>query len=337
MSRSNLAAMGTPAHDDGSPPFFIVGADRSGTTLLVLMLDRHPEVAIPSEGHFIPLLWRQRRRYGADDRIENLVRLLHDLLSHPSFRYWNLPAESIRRELGSTEPPEFAVAIAAAYAAFARSQGKTRWGDKTPEYVSHIPLLATLFPEARFVHMIRDPRDVALSTLDLNRLHRRAATSAFLWARKIRSAREAEKWLGSGRYHEVRYEALVSDPRIELQRLADFLSLPFDERMLDHDPQSIERIPPRMRHMHSRLALPLTTGLRDWRTQMSPSDLVEVEAIAGAEMEATGYPRTMSGRSAAARARAYSRLAGFAVRYGRLKVRRVIDQRVRRSASANRS
>lgn len=336
MSRSGPVAMGTQAHDVGSPPFFIVGADRSGTTLLVLMLDRHPEVAIPSEGHFIPQLWRQRRRYGADDRIENLDRLLHDLLSHPSFRYWNLPADSIRRELGSTESPQFAAAIAAAYSAFARSQGKTRWGDKTPEYVSHIPLLATLFPEARFVHMIRDPRDVALSTLDLNRLHRHAATSAFLWARKIRSAREAEKWLGSGRYHEVRYEALVSDPRNELQRLADFLALPFDERMLDHDPRSIERIPPRMRHMHSRLALPPTTGLRDWRTQMRPTDLVEVEAIAGAEMEATGYPRTTSSRSAA-RVRAYSRLAGFAFRFFRLKVRKSIDQRVRRSPSAYRS
>jgi hypothetical protein len=337
MSRSDLAAMGASAQDDGSPPFFIVGADRSGTTLLVVMLDRHPDVAIPSEGHFIPPLWRQRRRYGADDRIENLDRFLYDLLSHPSFRHWSLPAESIRWELGSIECPQFAVAIAAAYAAFARSQGKTRWGDKTPEYVGHIPLLATLFPEARFVHMIRDPRDVALSTLDLNKLHRHAATSAYFWARKIRRAREAEKWLGSRRYHEVRYEALVSDPRSELQRLADFLALPFDERMLDHDPHSIERIPPRLRHMHSRLALPPTKGLRDWRTQMRPSDVEEVEAIAHAEMEATGYPRSMSNRSAMAGARAYSRLAGFAVRYVRLKVRREIEQRVRRSPSAHRS
>jgi hypothetical protein len=229
------------------------------------------------------------------------------------------------------------MAIAAAYAAFAKTQGKTRWGDKTPEYVSHIPLLATLFPEARFVHMMRDPRDVALSTLDLSRLHRHAATSAFLWARKIRSAREAEKWLGSDRYQEVRYEALVNDPGNELQRLADFLGFPFDERMLDHDPRSIERIPPRMRHMHSRLVLPPTKGLRDWRTQMLPSDVEEVEAIAHTEMEATGYRRSMSNRSVTARARAYSRLAGFAVRYGRLKVRTGIKQRVRRSPMAYRS
>jgi hypothetical protein len=305
------------------PPFFIVGADRSGTTLLLVMLDRHPDVAIPGEGHFIPILWRQRDRYGTDDRVEDVDRFLLDLAAFPTFRYWGLSVESVRRELQTEEPLTLTRAIEAAYRGYARSKGKARWGDKTPEYVDHIPLLAGLFPEARFVHMIRDPRDVALSSVALGKLHRHPATSAFLWSRKVRRGMEAAGLLGTNRYHELHYEALLDDAERELRHLTDFLALPFDARMLAHDPGAIEKVPARMRHLHSGLTLPPTKGLRDWRTQMPHRDVEEVEAIAGSLMNVVGYQTSTQGPHHAARVRAWSRLVGFGLRYARRRLRRV--------------
>jgi hypothetical protein len=93
--------------------------------------------------------------------------------------------------------------------------------------------------------------------------------------------------------------------------------------MLAHDPGALEKVPARMRHLHSRLTLPPTKGLRDWRTQMPPRDIEEVEAIAGSVMNVVGYQRSTQGPHPAARVRACSRLVGFGLRYGRRRLRRV--------------
>jgi hypothetical protein len=276
-----------PAGETTGPgaPFFIVGAARSGTTLLRLMLDRHPEVAIPGESHFISPMWARRRRYGRGGRIEDRDRWLRDLSVQPAFRRWGLPTEAVRRELDAIPEPTFAQGVEAVFLAHAHSLGKDRWGDKTPDNVEHLPLLSRLFPEARFVHLVRDGRDVALSTIDLERLHRRAATAAHFWARAFRQGRAGSRFLGSERYLEVRYEAVLDDPESEVRRLCGFLDLEFDPAMLEHDPSASERLPAgRIRRMHGREALPPTPGLRDWRRDMRPSEVEEFEAVAGREL-----------------------------------------------------
>jgi hypothetical protein len=297
------------------PPFFIVGAARSGTTLLRLMLDRHPEVAIPGESHFIPPLWARRRRYGRAGSIDDREAWLRDLSAQPAFRRWDLPIELVRRELDALPDPTFAQAIEAVFLAYAHSRGKERWGDKTPDYVEHLPLLAHLFPTARFVHLIRDGRDVALSTIDLQRLHRRAATAAYFWARAIRQGRTAARLLGPERYVEVRYEELLDDPEGEIRRLARFLDLAFHPAMLEHDREARERLPEGIRRIHGRLALPPTKGLRDWRRDMRPSEVEEFEAVAGRELLAAGYEPSGRHIGVLARARAWSRMIPFGLTY----------------------
>jgi len=305
--------------DRTEPPFFIVGAPRSGTTLLRVMIDRHPEVAIPGEGHFIPDLWAARRRYGRNGRIDDQRRWLRDLAAHPVFRYWELTPEAVAQELPGRQP-SFAEAVDAAYRAYARQHGKIRWGDKTPEYVDHLPLLAKLFPDARFVHLLRDGRDVALSTLDLGRLHTHAASAAFFWARHVRHAWAISSSLGAERYLELRYEDLVEEPERRLREVCEFLSLPFQPSMLDHDGGALERLPERMRSIHTRLALPPTKGLRDWRRDMHPLQVAEFEAIAGPCLAEAGYELASATPSLRARAMGRWRIAAFAARYGRRRV-----------------
>jgi hypothetical protein len=302
-------------------PFFIVGVDRSGTTLLRVMLDRHPLLAIPPESHFIPRLWARHRRYGPNGIVDRKELFLRDLDADPHFRQWRLSLQAVRDELSKESSPTLAAAIECTFRAYAHSRGKVRWGDKTPGYAEQVDLLSRLFPEARFVHLIRDGRDVALSMMDLGRLHRRAATVAFFWRRRIGVAKSKGQLLGSRRYLELRYESLVEDPERELKRLCGFLDLSFAPEMLQHDERAVLTIPAAVRRMHRSTALPPTKGLRDWRSQMDSKQVAEFEAIAGQQLLATGYEVT-SKIDLAVRARAWLQVGWFWVRSTRTRSRR---------------
>jgi hypothetical protein len=264
----------------------------------------------------IPDIYARRDSYGEDGRIDNVDRFLHDLTSHPAFRRWGIAADAVRSEMGSR--PTLSEGIDAAYLAYARAHGKSGWGDKTPRYLERMPLLADLFPTSRFIHLVRDGRDVALSQVDLQRLHRHAASVAHFWKRKVRAARTVGRGLGAVRYMEMRYEDLLINPQEELERLCRFLGVRFDPTMLAHDPSALERelkrMPAPAQAQHQRLLLPPTSGLRDWRVQMSTSDLTEFEAIAGRALLEFGYAPAGIRVRLGDRVRAWSRIAAFAVR-----------------------
>jgi hypothetical protein len=214
--------------------------------------------------------------------------------------------------------------VIAAYRAYAKRDGKTRWADKTPEYITSLSELSELFPTARFVHLIRDGRDVALSYLDMKRTHRHAATCAYVWSREVGSAFRQGKRLGDRRYFELRYEDLLDEPERELRRLCEYVGLPFEEAMLEHNEHDLEKLPVRFRSMHSRLALPPTKGLRNWREEMSPSEVAEFEAIAGAELRSAGYELVYPSPGLRTQVLARWRMVGFAGRYLRdWSVRRI--------------
>src|SRR5215211_5957944 len=140
-------------------PVLVLGVRRSGTTLLRVMLDRSAELAVPDESYFVPqLAHRHGQRPKRDAFLDDLRRL-------PTLREWDLPLAAVEARL--RPGMSTGAAIAAIYEAYAATHGKPRWGDKTPMYMEYLPLLRRLFPEAWFVHLIRDGRDAALSFLEL--------------------------------------------------------------------------------------------------------------------------------------------------------------------------
>jgi hypothetical protein len=144
------------------PPFpFIVGSGRSGTTLLRLMLEQHPDLAIPPESYFPISLRHREPRYVSSGGFD-LGRYASDLLENVRFRDWKLD-QMVRDRLSGVEPIDWAEAIRRTFALYAERERKPRYGDKTPWFIMRIDELSTMFPEARFVHLIRDGRDVALS------------------------------------------------------------------------------------------------------------------------------------------------------------------------------
>jgi len=268
----------------GGPPLLLLGVRRSGTTLLRVMLDRHSELAVPDESYFVPQLAdRHLRRVDPDEFVDDLRRL-------NTLAEWDVPLNKVRVRLSPAMP--IGAAIATVYAVYAEEQGKRRWGDKTPMYMQNLRLLEKLFPDALFVHLIRDGRDAALSFLELPAglvtetwMHPRTpAEFACQWRTEVAAARRLGQRIGS-RYLEVRYEELVGDVEGVLRRICDFAWLGYEPAMADYAGNVDVSAKPHQQ----RLREPPTKGVRDWHQQMSRADVAAFEHVAGDLLRKLGY------------------------------------------------
>ena len=281
-------------NEDLGPPFFVVGSARSGTTLLRLILNAHPKVAVPPESRFVVELYT-----GADEVDRDAF--LEELAAHKMFLAWGLPIETVRTELPNSDRVAFHVAVRGAFRAYARRQGKTRWGDKTPRYVEHISLLATLFPDARFVHLVRDGRNVALSFADVPFGPRSVTGAARLWAERVTAGTRTGRRLGPGRYLELKYEDLVENLGREIRNLCDFLELDFDDAMLDYTERSRDVVLPRAARYNPSVTKRPISGLRSWESSLPGRHVELFEAMAGQALTELGYTRGYPNPSPAAR------------------------------------
>ena len=294
----------------------VLGVSRSGTTLLKAMLDAHSQLAIPSESYFLPQLWdRHGERPERDAFVEDLGRL-------ERLREWGVDPEQVRARLPAM--PTFAQAVQSIYLLYAESWNKQRFGDKTPLYMQHLDLLERLFPDARFVHLIRDGRDAALSFLSVPAglmtegwgHPQDAAGFACQWATEVASARELGARVGGQRYRELRYEALVADPEGELRAVCALAGLEYDPAMLDYVGQTDSA---RKAHQQ-RLNEPPRQNVRKWRTEMSESDRHAFEEVAGALLAELGYEVEIRGT-------ARGKLAAYRLRTGAWRGVGVLVQR----------
>lgn len=275
-------------------PFFIVGSARSGTTLLRLILNAHPEVAVPPESRFVVELWN------GSDTVE-VEDFLARLAGHKRFDTWELPLEAVRQELGASTRVSYPDAIRAAFHAYARAHGKSRWGDKTPRYVENLGLLAKLFPEAKFVHLIRDGRNVALSYANVPFGPKTVGKAAQLWATRVKAGREAGPRLGPERYFEVRYEDLVEDAAGETKGICEFLGLDFDPGMMDYTENARGSVLPRASMYNPHVTEKPQKNVRTWETSMPLGQVEVFEAVAGDVLSLLGYERRFPEPSATAR------------------------------------
>jgi hypothetical protein len=283
-------------------PFF-VGSGRSGTTLFRAIFDSHPDLAIPGESHFIVHLLPKRYRYERAAGFD-VTAFLADLLPQPRFRMWGLVDEDVRSALERDPPSTFADAIRKVFGMYAASRGKPRYGDKTPGNVSHLPELAALLPEARFVHIIRDGRDVALSYLEVSFGPDTVERGAIHWAKMVDRGRRAGARLGPDRYIEVRYEDLLDDPNTTVRSVCAFIELEVHPHTLRY-PERAAAVASgsAFPEAHGRLMLPPTKGLRDWRRQMPPRDVAAFELLAGDLLADLGYERSLERAGIGVRAR----------------------------------
>lgn len=300
-------------------PFF-VGCGRSGTTLVRAMFDSHPDMAIPDESNFIPRFGRRRRRYERSWGFATAA-FLDDLFTQRWFRQAGLSQEATWQAFDSNPPASLPAAIRNLFALYAREHGKKLYGDKTPSYVLHLPLLADLFPEARFVHVLRDGRDVAMSLLEVGFGPRTMAEAAIHWRERVGKGLTYGRQLGPTRYREVRYEDVLEDPAGTIGPLCDFVGLEFDPVMLRYFERADSIVSSKV-YKYRSVRLPPTKQIRDWRTQLPRRDLALFEVLAGDFLEEAGYERSLNGFPLPERVDARARALGVALRHVPRDVRR---------------
>lgn len=288
------------------PMPIVVGVSRSGTTLLRLMLDAHPEMAVPYETQFLGHVLHLRSSGDV------LRAQFHDtIVGAMTWNDFQLDAEAFRRELDTLEPFTLTSGLRCFYAMYARRFGKRRYGDKTPGYCHYMAAIGQVLPEAHFIHMIRDGRDVALSMRDLwfgpgPDLDAQARE----WISWIAAAREQAK--SCERYLEVRYEDLLADPARVLRRVCAFVDLRYTPAMLRYHERAAERMSEindwksgdgglwasreqlaALHHLTSRRPDQGRAGR--WRREMSRQERASFEAIAGDMLAQCGYEVDTSG------------------------------------------
>jgi hypothetical protein len=282
------------ARQDVFPVF--VGSGRSGTTLLRTIFDAHPDLAMAHEPQFTGTVARKQKtlnRGGFD-----LGRFVETIYKNSNYRRMNLSRDDVEAALSADPPDNLPDAVRAVFSLWAQGQGKPLYGDKTPGYIIQIPQLARLFPEARFVNVIRDGRNVALSYLERPWGPSTIAEGALYWRSRVSRGRRAGKELGPTRYAEVRYEDLVADTEAEVRRICAFLDLSWKPEMLRYH-ESADRFvagshePDAFRNV----ARPPTQGTRDWSEAMTDSEIAVFEAIAGDLLRDLGYETRSRGSS----------------------------------------
>jgi hypothetical protein len=284
-----------------NPYVFFVGCPRSGTTLVQRLANAHPELAVAHETRWI-VRWYERR-IGVTARGFITPEFVELLPTHGRFKALKIKPDELVRAYRDCEPVRYADFVSTLFDRFAARRGKRLAGDKSPAYVRSLPTLHALWPEARFVHIIRDGRDVCLSVLDWQQgvpgfptwEEDPVTTTAVWWDWNVRLGREAGQALGCDLYCELRYEALIADPERECARLCRFLELPFDGSMLRFH-EGRMRDDPRLDAKNAWR--PITAGIRSWRDQMARSDVARFEAAAGPLLDELGYPRAAARASA---------------------------------------
>jgi hypothetical protein len=294
---------------DRPPAPFVVGVSRSGTTLLRLMLDAHPDLTIPAETHFVPMVANVCDELIAEGASSEVIRerALEAMTGHPRWGDFLLDSEEVRVRMGQYDPVTTGDAIRAFYEACAAQQGKPRWGDKSPPYTYKAPRVQAALPEAHFIHIIRDGRDVALSLAEVSWGPDDITEAAKKWVKELRKARKRAKQLARGTYVEVRYEDLVTDPGPVLRRIVDHVDLPWSDQMLDYPKYAQERMRGEMERtlrplgggtitaeertrQHQLLFEPPSPGRAGrWRTEMSQENRRAFEAVAGPLLKKLGY------------------------------------------------
>ncbi len=272
-------------------PIFVVGCPRSGTTLLALMLHSHSRIAIPPETRFLLDVYRERDRFGDLTKRRNRRVLALAIVRRrgSKFRHLGLRRREVQRAIVAG-PPTVGSALGTVYRAYAARFGKERWGDKMPTYFRNIDTIRTLFPDAQFVHLVRDGRDCVASLKRMDWWEQGPLDAMALWTHAIDCCRRASRKLPADTFYEVRYERLVADPRRELESLCDFLGEQFEESMLTPQVAAGE-LPPRQREgWHANTQNEVTTArVGGYVDGLTPAELRLMEMVDGGRLRRLGY------------------------------------------------
>jgi len=250
----------------------IVGVGRSGTTLLMSMLNAHPEVAFPPEFHFINQHLAQNPSATLDEAVSRLQK-------DARFQRLQLDLDEVIRPFSDDHPFSMPDLYRQILSCYAQQQNVTIIGDKAPKYVEYLPIIQHIFPQAKIIHLIRDPRDVYLSRTKADWSAQRADILQFLAYRaQYDLGRQQGPKLFGRNYLEVQYEHLLTQPENKLQRISQLLNIPFSEKMLQFSKSAKQLVASdEMAWKKEVLGPLLTNNMNKWAQELKPQQIVQIE------------------------------------------------------------
>jgi len=273
------------------PPFFIVGCPRSGTTVFQLLLDGHPNIAIPAESHFFlsyrTLLDNPTFDLGNPRHFE----LFLDMVEKDwRIRSWKL--DSPLRDIYRETPKSLAHFIDRLFTAYARQEGKAYWGDKSPQHALCLQTILTVFPRARIIHLVRDGRDVAESLARVHIGPQSISGRAKRWKHYINRVAQAQTRFPSSLFMTVRFEDLVMHTGQTMAAVFQFL----EEEPVGSEPNVVSGSSGATRQyqisspLHVSATRPLSADkIGVYKRNMTEREQEIFESIAGDELRANGY------------------------------------------------
>ena len=265
--------------------FFIVGDPRSGTTLLRAILSSHPQIVIPPETKFFA--W-----FEPPDALDGWSTYLDRWFTSTSWLNQSLDTEAFRRSIEATDRTTRSVFLTM-LAMHAARAGKPRVGEKTPNHILHAERIHRLFPSAKFIHARRDPRDVVASQLRMPWKKRSHLKCARQWRNTICKAQRLEAFLPTNLYTNVRYEALVTQPEVELRRICEFLGETYHEEMLRIDQHVNRSFTDREQQTAAQTLRPISTAsIGNYTKHLSPRQIAGIERMVKSQFLRCGYVRS---------------------------------------------
>jgi len=283
-----------PSRFEAAPnrPLFIGACPRSGTTLLRVMLDNHPDLAIPHETNFVRPLWWRRIRFGDLRDPANRRRVAEWIFTDKSTRGGRLRGGRVSRQDAirrvAQAPPTVGSIVQACLELYAELHGKPRWGDKRPSYSGFVGMLFAMFPDAQYINLVRDPRAAVASQIPMPWSDPEVALPAATarWEAAVRRTDHFAQELRPDQLLDLRYEDMVSDPHAALERVCAFAGL----RAGDAIETMISKRRGSLRGSHKVVSEPITTAPVDrWRERLEPHQVALVEWTTAPLLDRFGY------------------------------------------------
>ena len=288
-----------------TPLFFIVGRSRSGTTLLMSLFEAHPNINIPFENPFISILYKDYAHiHNWDQKL--LLKLYNDLYSIGwKFNCWGKNDEKLKNDLlecqGNNSYADICKVVMYNYISIFPKEEILILGDKNPMYAFKMKKIIKLFPDASFIHIIRDYRDHLYSMFKVDFLSSIVPEIAFQWNYSAKEVLNYSKKY-PGKIISVRYEDLVANTALTMKRLFEFIQVPDHPEVVNfhhYKDKYIQRYSESIINKFFKSLLnPISSvGINTWPSKLTNQDVMICETIAGNYGELFGYQKKYSNPS----------------------------------------
>lgn len=274
-------------------PIFMLGAERSGTTLVMAMLGCHPRIAVPEVVWYYPRFHPYLHTYGDLSKEENFRTLAEEMIFGLKTPFWGMkvnPRTIVDEVLAEVRERSFAGLYCAMHERYAREAGrKPRWGEKTPYNLFFVGPMSRDFPDAQFIFITRDGRDASVDYLESAFGPTNIFCAAEIWKLCQQAVESWRRTLGPSRWLDLKYETLVRQPEATLRKVCEFLGESYSPSMLGFHTSEIAQ-----RRGSTRDHRPLGQPVSDryigiYKRRLSLRDQQVFAAVAGQELEAAGY------------------------------------------------